>query len=136
MNAKPEDTGKLLVRLAVGGLMLFHGVSKLVNGIGWLEGLLGSLGIPGFIGFGVYIGEVIAPVLIIAGYRTRLAGLLVAFDMVAALLLVHRSELFSIKPSGGGWAIELNAFFLLASLSLFFLGAGRYSAVKTPGRWD
>ena len=34
------DFGLLLLRLTIGGLMLFHGVSKLINGVGPISGML------------------------------------------------------------------------------------------------
>ena len=35
-----DDAGKLLLRLAVGGLMLFHGLHKLLDGVGGISGML------------------------------------------------------------------------------------------------
>lgn len=130
MNFRSDDMGKLLLRLAVGGLMLFHGLSKLAQGIGWLIGMVG------FLGYGVFLGEVVAPLLIIVGYRTRLAALVVAFDMVMAVLLVLRQSVFALKEMGGGWAIELEAFYFLGSIALFFMGAGKYRISKGEGRWE
>ncbi len=40
------DLGKLIVRLTLGGLLLFHGIAKLLNGIGFIEGQLASHGLP------------------------------------------------------------------------------------------
>ena len=47
-----EDLGRLLLRLAVGGLMLFHGVHKLIGGIDGIAGMLAAKGLPGFIAYG------------------------------------------------------------------------------------
>lgn len=44
-----EDFGKLLLRLAVGGLMLFHGVHKLFAGIDGISGMLIAKGFPGLL---------------------------------------------------------------------------------------
>ena len=43
-----EDFGKFLLRLAVGGLMLFHGLHKLFAGIDGISGMLIAKGFPGF----------------------------------------------------------------------------------------
>ena len=75
------DFGKLLLRLTFGILILFHGVAKMENGVGWIAKMLQAAGLPGFIAYGAYIGEVIAPVLIILGIFTRPAALVM--DMVA-----------------------------------------------------
>ncbi len=48
------DLGKLIIRLTLGGLMLFHGIAKLLNGVGFIEGELASHGLPTFLAYGVY----------------------------------------------------------------------------------
>jgi putative oxidoreductase len=123
---KSDDLGRLLLRLAVGGIILFHGVFKLQHGVAWIAGPLGQVGLPGFLAYGTYVAEVVAPVLIILGMWTRPAALLVAFDMFMAVALVLRGQLFSVKEAGGGWGVELEALLLLGALALVFLGAGRY----------
>ena len=131
-----EDYGKLLLRLAVGGLMLFHGVSKLQHGVGFIVQMLQGAGWPGFLAYGVYVGEVVAPIMILAGVGTRIAGLIVAFDMVVAIGLVHSKHIFALSEMGGAWAIELEMFYLLTGLSLAFLGGGRLGFSKGGGKWD
>jgi putative oxidoreductase len=74
--------------------------------------------------------------LIIIGLRTRLAALVVAIDMVAAIWLVHASSILVVKETGGAWAIELEMFYLLGSLALFFMGGGAYSVSKGRSIWD
>lgn len=130
-----SDTGKLLLRLAVGGLMFFHGVSKLTHGVEGVKGLLSANNLPGFLAYGLYIAEVIAPILIILGFWTRIAALVIAFEMIMAIALAFKAKIFTVNPFGG-WAIELEAFFLLCSLALFFIGSGRYSVTGGRGRWD
>ena len=74
---KSTEIGLLIIRITLGVLLSFHGFYKLLNGIGWMEGLLSKAGLPFFIGYGVFIGEIIAPILIIIGYRIRIAALAV-----------------------------------------------------------
>ncbi len=133
---KSDNLGKLLVRIAVGGLILFHGIFKLTHGIGFIEVMLAGRGWPGFIAYGVYLGEILAPILIIVGFKTRVAALVVAIDMVAAIWLAHANSILVIKEAGGAWAIELEAFYLLASLALFFMGGGQYSVTRGRTVWD
>lgn len=130
-----EDYGKLLLRLTIGALLLFHGIAKLKGGIGWMAGPLGGVGLPAFVGYGVYVGEVVAPLLLVAGKWTRLAGLVVAFNMLAAILLARRADIASLNQ-GGGWAIELEMLFLLGGIAIFLLGSGKYAVSKGVGRWD
>jgi putative oxidoreductase len=46
--------------------------------------------------------------------------------MLVALVLAHMGELFSLNNTGG-WAIELQAFYLFTAAALVFLGAGKYA---------
>ncbi|MCD0502399.1 DoxX family protein [Bordetella petrii] len=132
---KSDDTGKLILRLALGIMILMHGLMKLTSGVGWLSGMLSSNGLPGFLAYGVYIGEVIAPLLVILGIYSRLGGLIIAVNMVVAILLVHMGELFAIGKTGG-WALELQGMFLFGGLAVAFLGAGRFALGGSGGRWN
>jgi putative oxidoreductase len=127
-----EDTGKLILRLTVGGLILFHGISKIIHGIAWMSAPLAAAHLPSFIGYGVYVGEVVAPIFVILGLWTRIASLLVAVNMVFAVAL----EAWRLAPTinrGGGWGLELEAFYLLVAIAVFFLGPGKYSVSRGGG---
>ena len=130
-----EDWGKLLLRLAVGGLLIFHGIAKMRNGIGWMAGPLSGLGLPAFVAYGAYVGEVIAPIFLILGKWSRIAGLVVAFNMMSAIIIALRDKVFTLNM-GGGWAIELELMFLLGGVIVFLLGSGKYSLSRGSGRWD
>jgi putative oxidoreductase len=130
-----DDWGKLLLRIAVAGLLIFHGVAKLRNGVGWMAGPLGSLGLPAFVAYGAYVGEVIAPIFVILGKWARIAGLIIAFNMLSAIFIALRDKMFTLNM-GGGWAIELELLFLLGGITIFLLGSGKYSLSKGSGRWD
>lgn len=123
------DFAKLLLRLTVGGLMLFHGWHKLHTGIGGIQGMLAAHGLPAFIGYGVLLGEVVAPLLLIFGILCRLSALTVIGTMVVAWLLAGLGDTFSLSPVGA-WAIESMAFFAFASLVILFQGGGKYSVVS------
>ena len=123
------DVGKLLLRLAVGGLMLFHGMHKLLGGVDGIGGMLVEKGLPGFLAYGVLIGEVLAPCLIIVGVLTRPAALVLALTMVAAWLMVGTSETWHLDETGA-WAIESLIYFFISALAIALLGAGRYRLVK------
>lgn len=121
-----DALGKLILRLSVAILFLFHGVGKLFNpgAINWIGEMIAGYGLPGFLAYGVLIGEVIAPLMAIVGWQTRLAGLLMAGNMVVAFLLVHTGEVFMLTKNGG-WQLELQGMFLFAALAVMFLGSGR-----------
>jgi putative oxidoreductase len=120
-----EEVGKLILRLTVGILLLFHGVAKILNpGIVDSMGTqLADLGLPAFVAYGVYFGEVLAPLMIIAGVFSRIGGLLVAINMVFAILMAHTAQLLTLSKSGG-WAVELQGFYLLCGIAILFLGSG------------
>jgi len=126
LSSLDVDTGKLIARLSVGGLMLFHGVAKIMHpaSLDFIGGMLSSNGLPSFVAYAVYIGEVVAPLMVIAGYRARVGGLIMAVNMLFAIYLAHSGDMFSISQHGG-WAIELQMFYLLSSIAVVFLGSGR-----------
>ncbi|EPK7359960.1 DoxX family protein [Kluyvera ascorbata] len=121
-----EDFGKLLLRLVVGGLMLFHGLHKLIGGVDGISAMLVAKGLPGFIAYGVLVGEVVAPILLILGVLTRPAALVLAFTMVVAWLMVGLGETVALEKTGA-WAIESLVYFFVAALAIAFIGAGKYS---------
>jgi len=130
-----DDLGKLVLRLALGILLLLHGVAKLLNGIGPIESMLVARGMPAFFAWAVYVGEVVAPLLLIFGMYTRLGGLLVLLNMVVAVLLVHTGHFFELGNSGG-WRLELQGLYLFGGLAVMLLGAGRYGLGGKGGRWN
>ncbi len=97
--------------------------------------MLASHGLPALLAYGVYIGEVVGPALVIVGVFTRVGALLIAVNMLAAFGLAHLQELFSLGQMGG-WALELQGMFLLGSIAVALLGAGRFSVGGTGGRYN
>jgi putative oxidoreductase len=130
-----SDAGRLLLRLAIGVLILMHGIAKIGSGPGSIIGMLTNHGLPGAFGYLVYVGEVLAPLLLIVGAWTRIAALIVAVNMVVAIALAHSGDLLSIGKTGG-WAIELQGLYLFGALAIALLGAGRYSAGGISGRFN
>ena len=128
-----HDIGKLILRLTLAGLILFHGIDKLMHGVAWISGPLGAMHLPAFLAYGVYMGEVIAPIFLILGLWTRIAALLVAFSMAAAIFLDAWPLALTISR-GGGWGIEIEAFYFLTAIAVVFLGAGRFSVSRGRGR--
>ncbi|MBB1059766.1 DoxX family protein [Marilutibacter spongiae] len=125
--ATQHDIGKLVLRVTLGLLVLLHGVAKLKGGMGGIVGLVESHGLPGFLAYGVLVGEVLAPLMLVIGYHARIGAVLVALNMVFAIVLVHMGQLDDLNGQGG-WALELQAMFLAAAVALALLGPGRFSA--------
>lgn len=129
-----NDLGLLIMRVALGCIMLLHGIHKLVHGIDGIAGMLASMGLPSFIAYGVIIGEVVAPIMLILGLFTRAGAFVYAFNMVVAVLMAHSADVFSINPATGGWAIELPALYFFMALVLVFTGGGKYSLTRPDGK--
>ena len=123
-----DAAGKFILRLAIGGLMLFHGVAKMLNPdfMTGIVKLVTAAGLPTQLAYGVYIGEVVAPVMILLGVLSRIGGLVVAINIVFAIVLAHTAQLFLLTKTGG-WALELQGLYLLGALAIVFLGSGRFA---------
>jgi putative oxidoreductase len=122
-----DDLGKLLLRLTLGALVLLHGISKMQNGIDAIIDAVAKTGLPPLLAYGVFIGEVLAPLLLIAGVWTRSAALVIVINMAAAIALMHSADMATLSRSGG-WAIELQVLYLAFALAVALFGPGRYAA--------
>ncbi|WP_129780594.1 DoxX family protein [Peristeroidobacter soli] len=121
-----DSTGKLILRLALGILILLHGIAKLKGGVSGLSGMVTGAGLPAFVVYGVYIGEVLAPILVLLGWYSRIGAGVIAINMLFALYLAHRNQFFALSETGG-WALELQGMFLFTAIAIALLGPGRYS---------
>jgi putative oxidoreductase len=124
MQRNLDDLGKLVLRLTLGILILFHGIAKIRNGVGGIEDMVAAMGMPGFVAYGVYAGEVLGPLLLIIGFYARIGAALIAINMIFAVVLVHTHELASFTQTGG-WALELQGMFLFSAIALMLTGPGR-----------
>lgn len=133
---KNRDLGLLIIRLTIGLLMLPHGMNKLANAeaFSYIVSLLQERGLPTIMGYGVYLGEVLAPLMVALGYRTRLGALVMVGTGGFVLFLAYSNAFFSLTPHGG-WAPELPSLFFFGALGLFFTGGGKY-ALSTRNKWD
>jgi putative oxidoreductase len=118
--------GLLVLRVVVGAVFAAHGAQKIFEFT--IPGTIGS-----FAGMGIPLPEIAAPVvafvelaggiLLILGFFTRPAAVLLAVDMAVALVAVH-------LPSGlwvGNGGYEFVAVLGAGALALAFTGAGRFS---------
>ena len=117
-----EDLGKLILRLGVSFLLLPHGYEK-------LERLLTEGGKAGFadpIGIGevptlvlAIVAELLCPVMIIVGIKTRLASILPALTMLVAALIVHIDDPWS--------KMEFPLLYFTGFVAILMIGPGRWS---------
>lgn len=111
----------LLIRVAIGTLMLVHGIPKLgmlLSGDAVSFPAVFGLS-PEFSLFLAVFAEVVCSVLILFGLGTRLAVIPLIITMLIAVFLIHLGDPFSAK--------ELGIHYLLVYLALLFTGSGRYS---------
>lgn len=117
--------GIVLLRSYLAVAMLFHGVSKLMTGIDPIIGMVTGHGLPAAFAYLVYVGEVLAPLLLLLGVWVLPAALVVAANMLVAVALAHAGQLASLSRSGG-WALELQGFYFVCALVVALTaGAGR-----------
>ena len=122
------DIASLILRLAVGGMMLTHGIPKLMTLFGG-----GEIKFPNPIGVGAtpslaltVFAEFVCALMILIGFRTKLATIPLAFTMLVAIVAIHWADPFGDK--------ELPVFYLLGAAAVFFLGSGKYSLDGVLGR--
>lgn len=127
---KLENYGKyglLPLRIALGLVFIYHGYLKLFTGNfpGGTAGFFTSLGIPlaTFFAIIVSILEFFGGIALLVGLMTRWTSLLLAVNMLVALLLVHLPNGFSVSKGG----VEFVLVLLGGVLTLALLGAGKYS---------
>lgn len=122
MKTNYTDLALLILRLGFGGFMLTHGIPKLEMlsdpsqfgnpiGLGSTASLILCL-----------IGEVVAPIFMIIGFKTKLAAIPAVLTMAVAAFIVHAADDLGTK--------EHALLFLLAFLVIFLAGPGKYSIDK------
>ena len=131
---KNHDLGLMILRISLGMLMLLHGIAKIQNGTGFIEGVFEQNGLPKFFAYAVYIGEILAPLMLIIGYRTRLAALLLAGTMVVVVITAAMDKIGKLTEVGA-WALEVQALFFFGALALWFTGGGKFG-MSTKSKWD
>lgn len=129
MNRKNIDFGLLVLRITFAILTIMHGWFHLTTGTERVRGMLSSMELPEVLAYGVLIGELVAPVLILVGYYTRWASVIAVINFIATIAIGHPAEIFKLTPTGGS-AIELNLLYMVIPLALIFTGAGKYAINK------
>ena len=119
--------GIALLRITLAILILLHGIAKITGGVGFISGMLVPMGLPSWLAYGAYVGEVIAPILLLVNRLVVPAALVIAINMLFAFGLVHMGDLFS-RSGSGGWALELQGMFLVAAIVVAL------TAPRTDGR--
>lgn len=120
--------GMLMLRLALGSVMFVAGWAKLFDfGVASFGKALATEGVPlpEFFAWAVTLLEVVGGAFIIVGLLSRVLSLLLAIDMVVAILLVTL-EIGFLSPTGKAGA-EINVLLIGGFLAILFAGPGSIS---------
>ena len=120
--------GLLILRLVLGVCLFMHGVAKIMNGVGGIKSMLAAKGIPELVAYGVYLGEIVAPIMIILGIFCRIGALLV-FGLSIVILYVAHPDLVAMN-SHGGFEAEILYLYLAISICLIATGGGKFAIIK------
>jgi putative oxidoreductase len=116
-----------VLSIGLGILLLFHGVHKVINGVDPIVGMLSNFNVPyaHYVAYGVFVGEIIAPLMLIVGRYVRIAGALIAVTMASAITLAHSKEIFTLNQFGAP-TIELALLYLIGGLSLMLINEKKF----------
>ncbi|PVX32061.1 putative oxidoreductase [Pasteurella langaaensis DSM 22999] len=120
------ELAKLILRLAFAGMFMLHGIHKLIGGVDFVAGKFIELGLPGFLAHAAYLGEIIAPILIILGIFTRLSAFVSLISCAVIVVLMHSHDFFTLTKVGA-WSVEAIATFFTGFLAIMLLGSGKYA---------
>ena len=84
-----QPLGLLVLRLALGTIMIAHGWQKIADHLNTIMGFLQHLGIPVWMAYLVTAAEFGGGILLVVGFLTRLAALAILVDMLVAIVKVH-----------------------------------------------
>jgi len=124
-----DDLSKLILRLGVGGMMLFHGVHTLLTGLDPFKALLSAHGLPDLLAYGAYFGEIVGPVLVLLGIFARAGAALIALEVVALIALGGLAQIVAVSPDGA-YGLEVETLYLVGALVIAINGGGKWGLAR------
>ena len=125
----------LIIRLTVGGILLVHGIEKLMGpGVHAFAAGLARRGIePALAGaYVVFFNETVGAVCLMAGFLTRLVGPMIAIEFIFITFIAHFPNGFAFSSPHGGWEYPLLWGLIIFAVSL--RGGGPYSVDRAIGK--
>lgn len=115
-----QPLGLLVLRLALGTVMIAHGYQKIANHLQNISGMLHGLQIPQWMAYLVVAAEFGGGILLVAGLLTRIAAIAIFLDMAVAISKVHLQH--GLWSKNGGFEFPMVC--AAAAFSLIWSGAG------------
>jgi putative oxidoreductase len=112
--------GLLVLRLALGAVMIAHGYQKIFGGMPQFMQMLQHMGIPAWMGYLTVAAEFGGGILLVAGFLTRIAAIAIFLDMAVAISKVHLQHGLFSKNGGFEFPMVCGAI----AFSLIWSGAG------------
>jgi len=130
------DLGKLVLRVTVSAMIMIRGWAVL-HGEQAIRDTLTRWHMPTELAYSSLFFEEIAPLMVILGVFARFGASAMVFWMVMAFALAHidTGHIFELDANAVGWRVEGPFFFLMCSLSVALIGAGRYG-LNIGGKWN
>lgn len=119
-----KDIGKLILRVGFASMMIaFHGIPKIKNLLSDEPQFVSVLGMGMILTLVLAaIVETVFPILLILGYKARLAAIPLIVIMLVAIFDYHSQDPLAMK--------EKSILFLIGFVSIALIGAGKYSIDK------
>ena len=125
-----QQLGATVSRVALGGVLLSHGVLKLqVFTIAGTVGYFGSIGLPAEAAYLTIFGEVVGGAAILLGVLPRLATAL-SLPILLGAVWAHSGNGWVFSNPNGGW--EFPAFLAATALAVALQGGGRFALGNLP----
>jgi len=125
MNTRHVDLVALILRLALGGMFVAHGLLKLlVFSLSGTAQFFAAAGFPAWSAYPVTFIEIVGGVLMIAGLYSRWIAI-VTLPILLGAVSVHWANGWLFTNAKGGW--EYAAFLSMTAVALALLGDGAYS---------
>lgn len=126
IDPRSGSYGVALLRIVVGVYFIAHaGLKLIVFTPAGTEHFFASLGLPGWFGLVIITVELLAGVCLILGVYSRVAAVLIAPDLIGAIVLVHIHNGFFFTDRGGGW--EFPALWFAALIAIALIGDGAWT---------
>ncbi|MFL0798572.1 MAG: DoxX family protein [Cellvibrionaceae bacterium] len=118
--------GPLVLRVSLGVVLIAHSLylKMMVFGLSGTAGYFESIGLPAFMAYVVFLVEAVTGVMLIIGYKAKIASLIVAPILLGATL-VHVPNGWLFTAENGGWEYPL--FLTLVAIAVALMGSGGYS---------